>query len=400
MPPRLSATILQVIPELETGGAERTTLEVSEAIIEAGGKAIVVSQGGPLTRALKKYGATHIKLPVASKNPLVMFANAGRLTKLIREQRVDLIHARSRAPAWSAWKAAQRATIPFVTTYHGVYNANSNWKRKYNGIMARGDFVIANSDYTRARILAQHSPDPLADVSRLITIHRGADLNRFDPNSISPGRVQALENDWQGADALKILLPGRLTSWKGQEILIKAAQILRVTRQALNLRIVLAGSAQGRSGYEADLRAAINKGDVGHMVIMPGNCSDMAAAYQWADLVVSASTRPEAFGRVAVEAQAMHCPVIATDHGGARETIQDGVTGFLVPPGDETALANAISGFADLSTDERKKMAREARRNTEENFSTEKMTDATLDVYIQALNGKTVDQVGLVRGRV
>ena len=384
---RLEATILQVIPELETGGAERTTLEVAEAVINAGGKAIVASQGGPLVNALERLGARHVTLPVASKNPITMYLNAGRLTKLARDTGADLIHARSRAPAWSAWKACQNLNLPFITTYHGAYRAKGHVKRRYNSIMARGDYVIANSDFTRCHVLHEHSPDPVDKPERLITIHRGADLRRFDPESVSEERIQVLENQWEGRDALKILLPGRLTAWKGQETLIKAAQILRITRQALPVRIVLAGSDQGRSGYLAELRTAIKDADVEHIVTIPGNCLDMPAAYAWADLAVSASTRPEAFGRVAIEAQAMRCPVIATDHGGARETVLHEKTGYLVPPGDAGALASAISEFADLSTERRDEMARAARRNAETRFSIEKMTDATLDVYIRALSG-------------
>ena len=388
MAPALDATILQVIPELETGGAERTTLEVAEAVIRAGGRAVVVSQGGPLVAPLEALGARHITLPMASKNPLTMYLNAGRLARLVAAEGADLIHARSRAPAWSAWRAAQQTGVPFITTYHGIYKARSKWKRRYNSVMARGDYVIANSDFTRSNVLTEHYPDPLRDPARLITIHRGADLRRFDPEGVEPARLAALEDAWQGGSALKVLLPGRLTSWKGQKALIEAAQILRVSDPELDFRFVLAGSAQGRDNYRADLESAIAKGDVGHMVILPGNCSDMAAAYKWADIGISASTRPEAFGRVAIEAQAMGRPVIATAHGGAMETVVDGVTGYLVPPGDATALAHAISGFAEMPDRERQDMGARARRHAETNFSIEKMTDATLNVYMKALSGK------------
>lgn len=382
----LTATILQVIPELETGGAERTTLEVAEALIKAGAKAVVASQGGALVPELEALGATHITLPIASKNPLTMQLNIGRLRKAIAQHQVDIVHARSRAPAWSALSAARGADIPFITTYHGAYKAKNSLKRKYNGIMARGDFVIANSRYTRASILAEHAPNPLKDPARLITIPRGADLSRFDPVTLEPARVAALEMAWRGGDALKVLLPGRLTEWKGQKILIQAAQILRVTRQTMNLQIVLAGSAQGRTGYEAELRQLIEKYEVGDMVIMPGNCADMPAAYKWADLVVSASLRPEAFGRVAIEAQAMGCPVVATDHGGARETVVNEVTGYLVPPGNAQALALAISDYDEMADDQRQHMRDDARRQAVENFSIDKMTSATLDVYRKALH--------------
>jgi glycosyltransferase involved in cell wall biosynthesis len=381
----LSATILQVIPELETGGAERTTIEMAEAIISAGGTAIVVSNGGPMVAELDALGAKHVEMPVHSKNPFVMWRNVDRLKKLIKLNNIDLVHARSRAPAWSALKAARACHLPFITTYHGAYRAKSTMKRRYNSIMARGDYVIANSEFTRNAIMEEFCPDPLKYPDRLLTIHRGADMRRFDPKEVDPARIEALEQAWHGGDAVKILLPGRLTDWKGQRTLIEAAQILRVTRQALNLRIVLAGSAQGRSGYEAELQRLIKEAGVEHMVTIPGNCSDMPAAYCWADMVVSASLRPEAFGRIAIEAQAMGRPVIATNHGGARETVRDGVTGFLVRPGDAKALANAISHYVDLPTEEREAMGRMARQHAMTDFSTEKMTKSTLSVYKKAL---------------
>ncbi|MGV6802244.1 MAG: glycosyltransferase family 4 protein [bacterium] len=374
-------TILQVIPELDIGGAERTTIEMAEAILGANGQALVVSAGGRLVPELEKIGARHILMPVASKNPITMWHNAQKLQNVIKQEIVDLIHARSRAPAWSAYRAALKSAIPFVTTYHGIYKAKSALKRYYNSVMARGDRVIANSDFTKAAVLEEHYPYTLSDMSKLITIHRGADLTRFSPEQVAASRVEALELAWHGGNNLRLLLPGRLTSWKGQETLIEAASIIRASNPGLNIRIVLAGSAQGRNSYEEGLKAAIMEANLQDVFVLPGNCRDMAAAYKWADLTISASTRPEAFGRVAVEAQAMGCPIIATAHGGACETVVDKLTGFLIPPGDATALAEAILKFEDMNEGEREQMSGMAIAQVKENFSIEKMKHETLKVY-------------------
>lgn len=386
-PPRTlnGITILQVIPELETGGAERTTLEVAEAVIAAGGRAIVASAGGPMVAALEALGATHVRLPLASKNPLVMLANMAKLKTMIHSQGVSIVHARSRAPAWSAWRAARSSGVPFVTTYHGIYKARSGLKRRYNSIMARSDMIIANSEFTRAAVISEHYPATLRDKKKLVTIPRGADLRRFSPSAVDTGRVTALYEAWGGQDALRVLLPGRLTDWKGQSVLIEAARILRVSNPSMQLRVVLAGSAQGRTAYEASLHEAIRGAGVDHMVLLPGNCTDMPAAYLWADVVVSASLRPEAFGRVAVEAQAMGRPVIATNHGGAVETVADGMTGFLVPPGDAAALAAAIQRIDDMPKSDREAMGGMAIARVKEKFSIERMTEATLAVYKKLL---------------
>ena len=382
-------TILQVIPALETGGAERTTLEVAEAIIAAGGRALVVSEGGPMVAELETLGATHITMPVAAKNPLTIIANTGRLRRLIAQEGVNLVHVRSRAPAWSAHAAARRSCVPFVTTYHGIYRARSAVKRQYNAIMARGDVVIANSAFTAEAVREEHMPRPLSDPARLVVIHRGADLRRFSPEAVSADRIAAIAAAWDGpgerADVLKILLPGRLTAWKGQAVLIEAARQFAKTRQTPRLRIVLAGSDQGRTDYAASLAAMVEEHGLQDTVHMPGNCDDMPAALAWADVVVSASTRPEAFGRVAVEAQAMARPVIASAHGGARETVVDGETGRLVPPGDAAALAAAIGDVADMAPAERNSMGAAARDNAVRRFSTTVMTAETLRVYARVL---------------
>ncbi len=390
-PKRLDATILQVIPELETGGAERTTLEMADAIVKAGGRALVASEGGPLIAPLEASGAQHITLPMASKNPLTMWANKGALIKLIQEQGVDLIHVRSRAPAWSAYWAAKAAKIPYITTYHGIYRANSALKRYYNGVMARGDFVIANSDHTREHVLLEHYPQALRDPDRLITVHRGADLSRFDPEKVEKARIDAVFAAWGGEGGFRMLLPGRLTSWKGQRIAIEAASYLQrgreMTRQGGSFRLVLAGGAQGRDAYEAALRALIDELGLHQEVLIVGHQEDMPAALLWADVVVSMSERPEAFGRIAIEAQAMGRPVIATNHGGARETVVDGQTGFLVPPSDPQAAGEAMAAMVAMGPDERMVWGARAAARARAEFSIERMCRRTLAIYQRALDG-------------
>ncbi|RFB05029.1 glycosyltransferase family 4 protein [Parvularcula marina] len=382
-------TILQIIPQLETGGAERTTLEVGKAIVAAGGRSLVVSEGGPMTQELTRDGSTHIEMPVSSKNPMLIAANGQALAKLITDEGVSIIHARSRAPAWSAFQAARKTGIKYVTTYHGIYWAKSSLKRLYNSVMARGDAVIANSDYTAAAVRDAYGEKKwFPDEDHFITIPRGADLSRFDPDALTADRKAAALAAFGGAEALRILLPGRLTEWKGQEVLLNAAFTLQKREGAVPFRVVLTGSAQGRDEYEAHLRALTEELGLTHAVHIHGHWDDMPAAYDWADVTVSASTRPEAFGRVAVESQAMGTPVIASAHGGALETIADGETGWLTPPGDADALAQALHNFMHLRKDAKSSISAAARARAVSLFSTEAMTAATLCVYKRLIQGQ------------
>lgn len=388
-PPDLTGvTILQVIPELETGGAERTTLEVGRAIVEAGGTSLVVSEGGPMVAELEAQGSRHVEMPVKSKNPLVIALNASSLAKLIREEGVEIIHARSRAPAWSAFQAARATGIKYVTTYHGIYRAKGAPKRLYNSVMARGDAVIANSAFTAAAVKEAYGDKPwFPDPEHFVTIPRGADLSRFDPDALGEERRAAALEAFGGENAFRILLPGRLTEWKGQEVLINAASRLQREEVSQPFRVVLIGSAQGRDEYEARLRAQAEDLGIAENVHIHGHWDDMPAAYDWADVTVSASTRPEAFGRVAVESQAMGTPVIAAAHGGALETVEDGVTGKLVPPGDEEALAEALRDFMRHGIDVKSSYSAAAKERARSTFSTEAMTAATLCVYSQLIRG-------------
>ncbi len=370
--------ILQVLPALDAGGVERTTLEIAEALVRAGAGALVASQGGRLEPELARIGAEHAVLPLASKNPLVIHANAGRLAALARARNVALIHARSRAPAWSALWAARRLKLPFVTTYHGIYNAKTPWKRAYNAVMAKGDLVIANSHYTRAHVIAAHGLAP----ERVIAIPRGVDLGRFNPEAVTPERVAALRSAWglPPEPGLVLLLAARLTRWKGQALAIAAlARVLAARPNAVAL--VLAGDSQGRSAYVQELEAHITAAGLGARVRIVGHVEDVPAALSAADIALAPSLEPEAFGRAAIEAQAMARPVIAADHGGLAETTIAGETGLLTPPGNVAALAHAIERMIDLGPEGRAAMGARARARTQGLYAVETLQKETLRVY-------------------
>jgi glycosyltransferase involved in cell wall biosynthesis len=334
-------TLLQVIPDLDTGGAEQTTLDVAGAVVQAGGRAIVASHGGRMVADLQSRGAVWAPMPVQSKNPLVMAANRGRLIELIGRERVSLVHVRSRAPAFAAFAAARAAHVACIATYHGLYGSGNQLKRWYNSVMTRGPLTIANSDFTRDHIIAEHHIDP----AKVIAIPRGVDLDRFDPAKVAPDRVAALMSRWGiGADdrRIRFLLAGRLTRWKGQRLLIEAAQRLKEA-QGGDFLVILAGDDQGRGGYRRELEAAIAGAGLGDAVRLVGHCDDMPAAYLAADIACAPSLEPEAFGRTAVEPQAMGRPIIASDLGGPRETVEPGQTGWLVKAGDAQAWASAMA---------------------------------------------------------
>ena len=389
-------TILQVVPTLDSGGAERTTLEMVRAIVARGGHALVASHGGRLAPDIEAAGGYIFDMPVHSKIPVTMWRNADRLAKLVRKERVDIIHARSRAPAWSALWAARRTGAAFVTTYHGAYEASTAIKRFYNSAMTRSDRVIANSRFTAASITSQYDlPD-----GRLAVIPRGADIKEFNPVRVSDDRIAQLVGKWgisAGNDAFRILFPARPSKWKGQATAIDAIAQIKGSMKpggasglGRNLTLVFVGGAQGADKETANLRALADERGVRDMVNFVGECADMPAAYEWADVVLAPSTRPEAFGRVIVEAGAMGKPVIASRHGGALETVVDGETGFLVAPGDASALADAISNVCDLDASERVVIGEKARARVSSLYSTETMCDATMRVYRDLVNERVL----------
>lgn len=384
-PPLAGVTILQIIPALEAGGAERTTVDVAAALAEAGARALVATEGGRLVGELQAKGGIWVPFPANTKNPLAMALNVERLARLCRREGVQILHARSRAPAWVALGAARRQKIPLVTTYHGSYSGRTSVKLLYNSVMARGDVVIANSHYTADLIRRSH-PEQAGD--RIVVIHRGTDLSTFTPSAVAPARVEALRRAWGVAPHERVvLLAARLTAWKGQRVLIEAAARMRDLGLS-DLAVVLAGDPQGRSAYERELDALIEARGLAGLVRRVGHCTDMPAAFRAASVVAVPSVEPEAFGRSAVEAQALGIPVVVSDLGAVPETVlappdADPAqrTGWRVPAGDAYALADALAEALSLGASARDALARRAQGHVEAHFSLDRMIVGTLDVY-------------------
>ncbi len=373
MTPAPPAAVLQVLPSLVSGGVERGTLEIAEALVAAGMRAFVASAGGALVAPLEALGARHVTLKLATKSPLGIWRNAAALAALARAEGIGIIHARSRAPAWSALLAARRSGAHFVTTYHGTYNEGPPGKRLYNSVMARGERVIAISHFIAEHLQARHG----IDAGRVRIIPRGVDERLFDPARVAPARIEALRAAW-GIEPGRpvVMLPARLTRWKGQAVLVEA--MARLPGDALAL---LVGDAGARSGYRDELRDRIAALGLSQRVRLVGHAADMPAALLLADVVVHASTDAEAFGRTVIEAQAMERCVIASDLGGPRETVEHGVTGWRIPPGDADALAGAIARVLAMPGPARAAIGAQARAAVLAGYTTARMQAATLAVY-------------------
>ncbi|MSO73229.1 MAG: glycosyltransferase [Rhodospirillaceae bacterium] len=367
-----------------TGGVERGTVDVAQALVRAGWRALVASAGGPMVRELERAGAEHITLPLATKNPWAMRANVARLSEVIRAQNVSIVHGRSRAPAWSAREAAAKTGVPFVTTFHAIYGAGPfGLKKLYNRVMTEGELVIAISNFTRDHILSAYA----VPAERIRVIHRGVDVQFLNPTTVTPTRLIQLTSKWRlPVTAPVIMLPGRLTSWKGHDVLIDAlAELKHRGGGTLDIRCLMVGQDQGRSRYRASIENyATTRGVEGNVQVID-DCGDLAAAYMATDVVVSASTRPEAFGRVVAEGQAMGRPVVAPAHGAAPEIIVPGVTGWLFTPSDPVSLADALTRAINLSKDERARIADIAIKRVRELFNKTDMCAKTVAVYDEVL---------------
>ena len=369
--------VLQILPAMEQGGVERGTIEIGQALVTAGARAIVASQGGSMLFELKRHGIEHIDLPLASKNPIIIRRNINRLSALIRDIKPDIVHARSRAPAWSSYYAAQHTKTAFVTTFHNAYSIGNPMKQYYNAIMARGERVIAISKF-----VAEHAAQNYnIGADRLRTVPRGVDTTRFDSAVTSPSRVVTLAQKWRIPDDKPvIMLPGRLTRWKGHTILIEALALLG----RYDLRCLIVGK-ESTPRYRAELEARIHRKQLQSVVHIVGSCNDMPAAYMLCDVVICASTRPEGFGRVMVEAGALGVPVIATDHGAAPEIVIPGQTGWLVPPKDAEALARALRRALSLDRSARELLSHRSKEHIRRNFTKDLMCSRTLQVYNELL---------------
>lgn len=381
---KFQPVILQVLPELRTGGVERGTVEMTQAITANGWKAVVVSAGGELVEHIALAGGEHITLPLHTKNPLTIWRNAQRIERIIRERGVDIVHARSRAPAWSAYLAATRTRTHFMTTFHGFYGLQNSFKRWYNSVMVRGERVIAVSQFVVDHIRQEYT-DYIQDDSIIRVVHRGADTECFSCERADSGILEQLRKNWaipHDSTLPIIAVPGRITRWKGQDVCIRALGKLP-HRQ---FYCVIIGDDTKHPDYCNELRTLIREHNLDAHVRLVGNTRHMTEAYTLASLVICPSIEPEAFGRVPVEAQACARPMIATRHGGACETVTDGVTGWLVTPNDADALSRAIETALTLSVSEKEAMARNARWSVEQHFSTRAMQQKTLAIYQELLS--------------
>lgn len=368
--------VLQVLPALRNGGVEKATLDWSSILSKQNNTVpnYVVSAGGELVKVLEQFGGIHIDLPLETKNPWVMMRNACHLKKIILQHNIQLIHARSRAPAWSALIAARQLRIPFITTYHGVYNSGNFLKKFYNSVMVRGDEVIAISKYIGN--LVEENYQGLS--SSINIVPEGTDVTIFDPAQIKDEDKKELRHLWQiPDDKYLILLPGRLTSWKGQEVLAKAL----IHLSDLPICTVFLGSDQGRVKYSKRLKEMIDPSSVRFIE----GCQQMPVAYAAADVVLSCSIEPEAYGRVTAEALAMGRPYIGTCLGATPELCLDNVTGFLIPPKCPLSLAEKIRHVLRLSLDQKNRMGSKSRHHIVKNFSLEQMTKLTFEVYKKAI---------------
>lgn len=328
-----------------------------------------------MVKEVERAGGEHVTLPLRSKNPYVMWRNIGQLAELVTTERVDIIHARSRAPAWSAWYASRRTGCPFVTTVHGPYNGQNAAKRAYNNVMFRGDRVIATSDFIR-KYLRDTAPDLPDD--RIRVIPRGVDMAQFDVATVTPGRMIQLSEAWSlPPGAPVILVPGRLVRWKGQRVMIEALSLLRDPEAV----VVFAGGDVGHEAYKLELRRMAQHLGVESRVHFVGTCRDMPAAYALASVVASTSIEPEAFGRVAVESQAMGRPTVVTGIGGAMETVVPDETGWWVEPDNAADLARAVEIAIAMDQPQRDALAARAVAHINANFTKALMGQRTIAVY-------------------
>lgn len=366
--------VMQVLPALEMGGVERGTIEMATAMKKEGIANIVVSNGGILVKQLKKIGVPHIQMPVHSKNPLIMLLNAYRLKKVIKKYHVNLMHVRSRAPAFSVLWASRMTNIPFITTFHGVYGTKGIFKKWYNSIMTKGKKIIAVSEYVKQHIMKEyHIPE-----EKIKLIHRGADTDKFSISKVMPQSTEKfLDKYCISLENPVITLVGRLTRWKGQLILLEAFKYLKNK----NITCLFVGSDQGRVSYLEEIKKAILELPETFRVHIISDSPEMPAVYFLSDIVVNASTDPEAFGRVIPEAQSMGKIVIGAEHGGACETIQDGKTGFLFTPSDAHDLAQKIDMILDLPEERKVIFQENSIQWVKDNFSISKMCSKTIDLY-------------------
>lgn len=373
--------ILQVLPELLTGGVERGTVDISKELVKKNFKSVVISSGGPLASIIENQGGIHYTLPLKSKNPISIYRNITKIRKIIRKEKVSLVHARSRAPAWSAYFAAKQENVPFVTTFHGFYKFSNSLKKWYNSIMTKGFVVIAVSEFIKDHILENYN----VPVDHIQVIHRGVDPDQFKPEKISFQRMNQVIQKYNLPDDKVILcLPGRISRWKGHDLLIKALNILPKGK----FHCIFAGDYKKNNRYYTSLVDLVSKLDLSEHCTFTGNSKDIQTIYKLSDIIISASKEPEAFGRIAIEGQAMCKIVIASNIGGSKETIKNGKTGFLFENNNVEDLADKINSITKLTPKQIVAIGKTAREHVKTNFSLKKMLSKTLKLYQQVMNTK------------
>ncbi|MBE6452343.1 MAG: glycosyltransferase family 4 protein [Alphaproteobacteria bacterium] len=367
--------VLQVLPELEMGGVELGTIEIASELQKQGIKNFVASQGGRLTKELSKMKVKHLTLPLKTKNIFKMRKNANELAKFIKENGINIVHARSRAPAWSAYWAAQKAGVHYMTTFHGTYGLGPcGIKKFYNKIMTLGERVIVISNHIKNHVLKNYK----VDENKLRLVHRCVDIEKFNPELVSQERIIKASNEYNLPEEKPVLtLIGRITRWKGQHLLVEALSKMKNK----NYYCVIAGDDQGRLNYVEEIKELAQKYRLKNRIGFYGKVLDPQALMQASTIVLSTAIEPEAFGRISVEGQAMGKIVVASNIGGSLDTIKDGVTGKLFESGNAESLAKALDWALKLSDEEKKKIATEAQKNAKENFTKQIMCDKTIQIY-------------------
>ena len=378
--------VLQVIPKLGYGGAETGCYDIAHYLPENNCKSFIVTSGGELIKFIDKEKVKLIRLPVHSKNPLLIFLNAFFLMGIIIFFNISIVHARSRAPAWSCLIATKLTGRKFVTTFHGTYNFNGKLKKFYNSVMARSDLIIAGSNFIFSHIKENYS-EFLKSRKKFLVIFRGINIDYFDPSTKLDTDEKKLLNRWGINNEKKIVLvPGRLTSWKGQELLIEAINLVKIELGYEAFQVVILGSDQGRDLYKKKLIRLTEQYRLNNQIKFISHCKDMALAYKVSDIVISPSIEPEAFGRVAVEAQSMEKLIIASNIGGSNETIVNDKTGFLFNSGDAKSLSKRIIQAITMDESAIKLIGKEGRKNIIKKFNVEKMCFSTYSEYKRLLN--------------
>ncbi len=373
--------VLQVIPKLGYGGAETGCYDLAHFLYEKDCKSYIVTSGGSLLKYVKKNKVKVFRLPVHSKNILIMLLNAFLISLIVIIYNIDIVHARSRAPAWSCLWSCFMTRRKFVTTFHGTYNFSNAIKKFYNSIMVRSKLIIAGSNFIFNHINENYQKY-LNPKNKLMVIFRGINLEYYNKSNISEYKKNKIISEWKiDINKKTILLPGRLTNWKGQEVLIEALNILTEDYNKTNFQAVILGSDQGRKVYSKKLYSLVERYHLNQKVRFVSHTKEMPIAYSFADIVVSTSIEPEAFGRVSVEAQAMEKPIVASNIGGSKETIINGKSGILYKSGDPRELAKILNNLMEEDVQTLYLMGSEGRKNVTKKFDVEQMCQTTLTEY-------------------